>query len=575
MVSSRDQNLALRVTELERQAVELRLFRTAFDLAGDAITVTDADNRIVAVNAAFTRNTGYESGEEVGRSPDFLTMGLHEPDFFIEMCKIVHRTGYWEGEVANRRRSGEVYRERLRVAAERDESGRVCRHVYIAHDITDMHNATQQLWRQNNYDPLTELPNRSLLLDRLLQALVLAGRDEVRAALLFVGLDGFKTINDTLGHTVGDMVLREVARRFQGAVRQGDTLGRFGGDEFTVVLTNVHSVDAVEAVVRALMEALHEPLLIEAHQILLSCSIGISLWPGDGEDVENLQRNATSALQQAKQAGRATFRFFTPDMDARAQARTRLAGELSDALANNEFSLVYQPMIDVGTGRVAGAEALLRWHNRYIGAVGPDQFVPLAEEMGMILPIGRWLLSAACMEAASWKGLDLEPLKVAVNVSARQVQQTDIATLVELALAESGLPPELLTVEITESLILGSGGEVVKKLQRIRNLGAHIAVDDFGTGYASLSYLKHFPVDILKIDRTFVADALDNPEDARLIEAIIALGHSLNMKVVGEGVESVEQMVFLAERGCDLVQGYRFSPPLVAERFRSFVLGHR
>jgi diguanylate cyclase (GGDEF)-like protein/PAS domain S-box-containing protein len=564
-----------RLAALEAEAADLRLFRRAFDLADDAVAVTDGDNLVVTVNPAYSRITGYLPAEVVGKVPGFLRAGMHDAGFYQEICDTVAREGRWEGEVVNRRRNGEVYREHLQVAADRLPDGRIAGHVYIARDITEMRETSEKLWRHNNFDPLTDLPNRALFLDRLLQALVLAGRDQVKAALLFIGLDGFKTINDTLGHTIGDKVLTEVARRFQGVLRQGDSLGRFGGDEFTIVLTGVTSDDTVESVVRAAMESLHEPLVIESHQILLSCSLGISMWPGDGEDVETLQRNATSALQQAKQAGRATFRFFTPDMDARAQVRTRLAGELSEALAHDEFSLVYQPVIEVETGRVAGAEALLRWHNRYIGAVGPDQFVPLAEEMGMILPIGRWLMKAACVEAASWDGLGLGGLKVAVNVSARQVQQTDIAETIKAALSDSGLPPERLTVEITESLILGSGGEVVDKLQRIRDMGAHIAVDDFGTGYASLSYLKHFPVDILKIDRTFVADALTNPEDARLIEAIIGLGHSLNMKVVGEGVESLDQMMFLAERGCDLVQGYSFSPPLSADRFRDYVRGHR
>jgi EAL domain-containing protein (putative c-di-GMP-specific phosphodiesterase class I) len=319
------------------------------------------------------------------------------------------------------------------------------------------------------------------------------------------------------------------------------------------------------------MEALHEPFIIEAHHILVSCSVGISLWPGDGADVETLMRAGTSAMQQAKEAGRATFRFFTPSMDARAQARSRLAGELSEALAHDEFSLVFQPIIDVASGKVVAAEALLRWQSRYIGAVSPDQFIPLCEEMGLILPIGEWLLVAACREAQAWQETGLGPLRVAINVSPRQVQQADIARSLEKALAMTGLAPELVSIEITESLILSSGDEVVDKLARIRAMGVAIAVDDFGTGYASLSYLKHFPIDALKIDRSFVSGAHLNPEDARLIEAIIALGHSMGMRVVGEGVETEQQMTFLTERGCDFVQGYRFSPPLSAERFRDFV----
>ncbi|MBC7908192.1 MAG: EAL domain-containing protein [Rhodospirillaceae bacterium] len=540
-------------------------------MASEGMMVTDEANRILAVNPAFTKITGFEAADVVGSTPGCLRSGQHDAAFFETFWGELRSKGRWEGELWNRRKSGEVYRTWLSIATQLDHRGAIHRHMGIFRDVSEARDTADKLWEKTNFDPLTKLPNRSLFLDRLLQALVLAGRSNKRAALVFVGLDGFKNINDTLGHTIGDKVLEEAARRFHSAVREGDTLARFGGDEFTAVLTDIATVEEVEQVVRALLECLAEPFLIENHQILISCSIGISLWPGDGSDVEAVMRNSTSAMRKAKEAGRNTFQFFTPSMDARAQARSRLASELSDALEHDEFTLVYQPIIHVPTGRVAGAEALLRWHNRFIGAVSPDQFVPLAEEMGLILPIGDWLLTAACREAATWHNLTKTPLRVAINVSPRQVQQGDIASALERALEVTGLSPDVVTVEITEGLLLASGGEVLKKIHRIRDVGAKIAVDDFGTGYASLSYLKTFPVDILKIDRSFVSKVMDNAEDARLIEAIIALGHSLGMQIVGEGVETAEQLAFLTDRGCDLIQGYRYSPPLAAERFKEYV----
>lgn len=558
----------------EGDGLSLKLFRALFQMASEGMVVTDRCNRIIAVNPAFTAITGYGSEEAKGQDAGLLRSGGQPDGFFDAMRETLGREGRWEGELWGRRKNGEHYREWLSIATERDADGAILHHFGILRDVTEARETAEKLWRQSNYDLLTELPNRGLFLDRLLQALVVAGREERKAALLFIGLDGFKTINDTLGHTIGDKLLQEAARRFQQALRHGDTIARFGGDEFTVALIDITSPDEVETVVRALLETLQEPFIIEAQRILISCSIGACLWPGDGEDVEALMRNATSAMQKAKEAGRSTFRFFTSTMDARAQARSKLAAELSDALQNEEFNLVYQPIIDARTGRVAAAEALLRWHNRYLGQVSPDQFVPLAEEIGLILPIGDWLMTAACREAKAWETAGFpNPVRVGINVSPRQVTRGDIAASLERALTETGLDPAMVTVEITESLLLGSGEEVLAKLRRISDMGARVAVDDFGTGYASLSYLKQFPVHSLKIDRSFVMNALDNAEDARLIEAIIGLGHSLGMNVVGEGVETEGQLAYLRERGCDLIQGYHFSPPLAADRFRDYVRG--
>ena len=567
-------DLQRKVEDLSQRVDELSLYRAVFDHAFEGMFATDVANRIVAVNPAFTAITGYSAEEAIGQSPRLLKSGLQDAAFYAEMWATLAEAGTWQGELTDRRKDGRLVRIWLSISTQRDEAGTVIRRIAVFRDITEARETAEQLWRRDNFDPLTELPNRNLFLDRLLQALVIAGREGSRVALLFIGLDGFKNINDSLGHWIGDKVLQEAARRFQGSLRQGDTAARFGGDEYTVVLSGIRAQAEVEAVLRAVLEALQEPFIIEQHQVLISCSIGICLWPGDGDDVEALMRNATAALQQAKQAGRNTFRFFTPAMDARAQARSRLADELAGALGQGEFHLVFQPLIDVKSGRVVAAEALLRWHNRYLGVVSPEQFVPLAEELGLIRPIGEWLLGAACREALSWQSMGLGAINIAVNMSPRQFQQGDIIGIVERALHDSGLPPRLLTVEITEGLLLANSEEVLAKLDRLRAMDVTLSVDDFGTGYSSLSYLKTLPVDVLKIDRSFIGDMLDNADDATLVDAIIALGHSMRLEVVAEGVETPAQLAYLAAHGCDTVQGYHFSPPLSPGRFRDFVAGH-
>lgn len=548
------------------------LFRAVFEHASEGMLTTDSDDRIVAVNPAFTAITGFEAHEVVGCNPRILASGFHDPHFHEEMRRTLSVLGRWSGEIVDRHKDGRPLRLWLSITTQRDAAGAVVRNIAVFRDVTLAQEAADQLWQRSNFDPLTELPNRSLFLDRLLQALVLAGREDTRAALLFIGLDGFKNINDSLGHWVGDKVLQEAARRFQNCLRQGDTAARFGGDEFTLVLSGIREIAEVETVIRSVLEALQEPFVVEHHHILISCSIGVCLWPGDGQDVEALMRNATAALQQAKQAGRNTFRFFTPAMDARAQARSRLADELAGALQQGEFHLVFQPLIDVKSGRVTAAEALLRWHNRYLGVVSPEQFVPLAEEIGLIRPIGEWLLTAACREALVWQGMGLGDIAIAVNISPRQFQQGDIVGIIRRALEETRLPPWLLTIEITEGLLLANGEEILAKMEAIRTLGVSLSVDDFGTGYSSLSYLKSFPVDVLKIDRSFLSDVTSQEQDATMIQAIIALGHSLRLEVVAEGVETEEQLAFIASQGCDLAQGYFFSPPLSGQRFREYVI---
>ncbi len=559
------------LVEQGRELELLKLYRMTLNMITEGVVITDASNRIIAVNPAFTNITGYQSSEVLGKSPKILQSGYYKPDFYKSMWAKLLRDGSWEGELWDRRKGGEPYRAWLSISVMRDEAGKILQHTGVVRDITKRKDTEEKLWRSNNFDPLTDLPNRSLFLDRFLQSVMGASRDGMQTALLFIGLDGFKNINDTLGHTVGDKVLQEAARRFSQCLGPCDTAARFGGDEFTIVLSEIKNVSQVETVVRVILESLQVPFFIEEHQIFISCSIGVCVWPGDGDDAETLMRNADSAMHRAKEAGRNTFRFFTPEMDARAQARAKLAAELSDAVKNEEFHLAFQPMLELSTRRIIGAEVLLRWHSRQFGLVSPDQFVPLAEEIGLILPIGEWILLSACREAMAWREAGLGECKVSVNISARQFQQEDLADRLERALSHSGIPAHLLTVEITESMMLADSREVLSKLQQIKALGITLSVDDFGTGYASLSYLKSFPVDMLKIDRSFISGIDSNPDDATLAEAIISMGHSLGQTIVAEGVETEAQMEFLIAKGCDFVQGFYFSKPVTAEAFRELL----
>jgi diguanylate cyclase (GGDEF)-like protein/PAS domain S-box-containing protein len=559
------------LVEQGRELEVLRLYRMALNMIPEGVVITDAGNRIIAINPAFSTITGYPSSEVIGKNPKILQSGYYKPDFYRSMWSKLLRDGCWEGELWDRRKGGEPYRAWLSISVLRDDQGKIIQHVGVVHDITKRKDTEEKLWRSNNFDPLTDLPNRSLFLDRFLQSVMGASRDGVRAALLFIGLDGFKNINDTLGHTVGDNVLREAARRFSQCLEPCDTAARFGGDEFTIVLSEVKEISHVETIVRVILESLQVPFFIDGHQIFISCSIGICIWPGDGDDAETLMRNADSAMHRAKEAGRNTFRFFTPEMDATAQARAKLAVELSEAVKNEEFQLAFQPILELSTRRIVGAEVLLRWHSRQFGIVSPDQFIPLAEEIGLILPMGEWILLSACREAAAWREAGLGDCKVSVNISARQFQQEDLAERLNRALIHSGIPASMLTVEITESMMLADSREVLSKLLQIKELGVTLSVDDFGTGYASLSYLKNFPVDILKIDRSFVSGIDSNPDDATLAEAIISMGHSLGQTIVAEGVETEAQMNYLIERGCDFAQGFFFSRPVTAEAFRELL----
>ncbi len=559
------------ITERVRADDRLRLAQKVFETTSEAIMVTDGHDRITAVNPAFTEITGFSRDEALGEHFLMLDSRRHDEEFFRSMRHEMRRTGRWQGELWIRTKAGELRLGWLSVAEIRGPSGTLRERVSVFSDITERKRAHELIWRQANYDALTNLPNRSLFLERLRQALRVADRTGRLVTLMFIDLDHFKWVNDTRGHSIGDRLLEEASRRIMGVLRRSDTVARLGGDEFTVVLPDTRAIGEVEPIVLKILSELARPIVVDGHETFITASVGVTIYPTDGREIEDLLKHADAAMYRAKESGRNTFRFFTPEMNAEAVERMTLESELRRALERDELRLHYQPIVDLRTGQVTGAEALLRWEHPLRGFVPPDRFIPLAEETGLIAPIGEWVLRTACHQAAMWHAPDRPPLSVSVNLSTRECRHGDYAAIVRRVLDDTRLPPKLLTLEITESLIMENLDHVVALLHELRDMGVRLAIDDFGTGYSSLGYLRTFPIDALKIDRSFVRDVATIRDDAVLVEAILAMARSLRIHVVGEGVESFEQLEFLRAKGCHLAQGYYFSEPLSADRFERFV----
>lgn len=557
----------------ERKLLEehSRLAAAVFDNTVEAIMVTDAQGSIVAVNQAFSEITGYSSEDVLGQSPHVLNSGRHTKAFFDQMWQTLAQTGQWQGEIWNRRKNGEVYPEWLSITSVVDSNMQVMKYVGLFTDITRRKQSEQKIWSQANYDALTQLPNRNLFQDRLAQAITHAERAGTRVALMFIDLDHFKWVNDTLGHEAGDKLLQEAAVRLKNCVRKEDTIARIGGDEFTVILQDIQQNNDVDVIALKLLTSLLEPFQLADQEAFVSGSIGITLFPDDGINVESLLKNADTAMYQAKDAGRSRHRFFTQEMHQQALDRVSLERELRLALEHEQFQIYFQPIIDLDSAEVS-AETLLRWNHPEKGLVGPDNFIPLAEETGLILPIGDWVLRQSCEQAQIWRAQGIEFSHVSVNVSGVQLREVGCVDKLTEVLATTGLPPEMLVLEITESTLIQSGKDMTDKLNAIRALKVRLSLDDFGTGYSSLSFLKRFPIDFLKIDRSFVRDVTSCSEDAALTEAIIVMAHRLGLKVVGEGVETEAQLEFLRSKSCNFTQGFLYSQALTGEDFERWLL---
>ncbi len=556
-------------TEEKSREQELRLASTFFETTSEAIAVTDAHNRIIAVNPAFCWITGYSKEEVLGSDPGMLSSGRHSAAFYRAMWETLQRHGRWQGEIWNRRKNGEVYPEWLSIVAIKDDRSNVVQYMAMFSDITKRKQDEKKIWHQANFDALTSLPNRTLFLDRLGQAIHQCHRDKRQLALMFIDLDRFKFVNETLGHAAGDQLLREAAHRIRDGITESDTIARLGGDEFAVVLGNYNSVIDVEKCAENILNSLAQPFTVLDREAFVSGSIGITLYPDDATEIEQLLRNADSAMYRSKEAGRNTFRYFTSEMNDALRRRLRLEHDLRRAVEKGEIEAHFQPILN-NSGYVVGAEALARWNHHELGMITPDEFIPLADEIGVITSIEHWIMRRSVEVAAEWNALGLGKLFVSVNISTIQCSNTHCYDFVRELLRGGNIEPSQLKLEITERVMLEKTENVIDMLTALRNSGVQLAVDDFGTGYSSLSYLKRFPLDVLKIDRSFVRDLPDDKDNVGLVEAIVAMAKSLGLKLVAEGVESHEQLAFLHSLGVDMIQGYYYSPALTPEQFSAY-----
>lgn len=557
--------MGIDITERRRAEETLLLRDRALQASINAIIITDLDGNIEYANPAFETITGYTAAEVLGKNCRLLQGDDKEQPGVLTLRHSIRAREEASVLLRNYRKDGSLFWNDVHIAPVRGADGEASHFVGVLNDITEIKHYEEELERQANFDALTGLANRSVLLDRIRHAIATSQRHGEFVAVGFMDLDNFKFINDSLGHTIGDELLKRVAERLLGCLRGQDTIARYGGDEFAFVLLGQHDERSVSTLMERVLKTIDKPFDIEGNRLYVSCSIGLSFYPRDGTDVETLLKNADAAMYRAKDRGRNNFQFYTPAMNRRVTERLSLESRLRRALADNEFAVHYQPKVDLRSGRIVGAEALLRWFPAEGQSVSPSAFIPLAEETGLIVPIGEWVLYTACTHNRLFQEADLPPLRIAVNISSRQFEPETLVATVSKALLAAGLHGSDMELELTESLVMQNPEQAIKVLDELKEMGLRLAIDDFGTGHSSLSYLQRFPVDRLKIDQSFVRDIGADPNDAIIARAVISLGHSLGMSVIAEGVSSAEQLSFLRENGCDEMQGYLFSRPVPVE----------
>ena len=560
------------VADHQRDLLEFQLINRIFEHSLEGIIISDAQGRILKINPAFTLITGYSENECLGQNPRLLQSGIHGDAFYQEMWTSLKKTGRWENEIWNRRKNGEAYPQWLSMSAITTEHGEMTHYIAVFHDISELKHSQRQIAHQAYHDALTGLPNRQLFKDHLEMAIAQAQRRNTKVGVIFLDIDRFKQVNDSLGYPVGDALLQEVARRLKHCCRNVDTVARLGGDEFMIVLPDLHAGghDAVEVAER-ILDSLAHPFSFRAQEVISSASLGLTLYPVDGQDVVTLEKNADIAMNRAKEQGRNTYVLYTRTMQDSVIQRLDLERDLRRAVKNEEFTLHYQPQVDIQSGRIIGMEALLRWQKPGDVPISPDVFIPLAEETGLIVPLGEWVLRTACRQTKQWRDSGFEELTIAINLSAKQFQDERLIRVVQDVLGETGLPAESLRLEITEHTVMKDVEKAITMMIVLRKLGVRLSIDDFGTGYSSLHYLKSFPLDEIKIDKSFVKDIPTHRDDVAIAKAIFSLAHSMDMKVLAEGVETVTQLEFMREHKCDGMQGFLFSKAISTEEFTALL----
>jgi len=554
------------ITEKAKQKANQQLSTKVFESTTEGIIITDPDANILAVNPAFTTITGYTEAEVLGKNPNLLKSGRQDSDFYQQLWETLINTGQWQGEIWNQRKNGEVFPQWLTINATYNDAKEVSNYVSVFTDISSTRKAMEALEHQAHHHPLTNLPNRLLMTARLKHSIQKAVRDRQQGAVFYLDLDNFKNVNDSLGHTAGDQLLLDVAKRLQGQVREVDTVAHISGDEFIVILDQIRSVQDATHCAAQILEKLQAPFNIQSYQLYLSASLGITIFPKDGTSVENLLKNSDAAMYKAKEAGKNRYHVYSHQLTEAALERVSLESYLRQALERKELILHYQPQVSLASGKIVAFEALIRWQHPQLGLIPPDKFIPLTEETGLIISIGEWVLRSACEQLLEWRRQGYDLVRIAVNLSGKQIQQKDLHLMVARVLEETGCPAESLELEITEGFIMQHPEQSIAVLKQIRALGVELSVDDFGTGHSSLNYLKKLPINRLKVDRSFISDIFTDPEDEAITKAIIALGHGLNLQITAEGIETEKQLSYLHDLGCNEGQGFLISRPLPTEQ---------